>query len=297
MADKRFKAGLWVAMVTPMKAGGVIDLEGLKALVDFHVEAGTDGLVPCGTTGESATFSHDEHQRVVEAVVAAAAGRISIMAGTGSNSTREAMSLTRHAQEAGADGALVITPYYNKPTQGGLERHFKEVAAAAPGFPICLYNVPGRTSVDMEPETAAAIAADTPSVTAIKEASGSLDRISELMACAPGLDIYSGDDSLTLPMLSLGARGVVSVVGNLAPKLVLSMLAAHAGGDAAEAARQHHRLYPLMKGVFMETNPIPVKSAMAMLGRLADEFRLPLLPASDETRARLKAILGALEID
>jgi 4-hydroxy-tetrahydrodipicolinate synthase len=280
-------------MVTPMQAGE-IDHEGLRALVEFHVARGTHGLVPCGTTGESATFSHDEHKRVVETVVEAAAGRLEIMAGTGSNSTREAVDLTRHAQATGADGALVITPYYNKPTQGGLRRHFEAVAEAAPGFPICLYNVPGRTAVDLAPETAAEIAASCSTVCAIKEASGDVERVTTLRRLAPSLDVFSGDDGLTLAMLALGARGVVSVTGNLVPERMMAMLAAFERGDVEAARSEHEALHPLMKAMFVETNPIPVKAALALLGHVAEDFRLPLVRSSEATRVALRAILTEL---
>lgn len=296
MSDiKRFKPGLWVALVTPMN-GGEIDYEKLKGLVEWHVEQGTDGLVPCGTTGESATFSHDEHKRVVEAVIEAAAGRIQIMAGTGSNSTREAVELTKHAQQAGADGALVITPYYNKPTQAGLIAHFGKVIEATPDFPLCLYNVPGRTACDMQPETVGTLAQSSPSVVAVKEASGLVDRVSEIQLAAPGVDVFSGDDSLTLPMLSVGAAGVISVAGNIVPKLCKAMLAAFANKDTAAARDAHLRLYPLFKGLFIETNPIPIKAAMAMTGQLPEDYRLPLVAPSEATREQLRGILKGLEV-
>jgi 4-hydroxy-tetrahydrodipicolinate synthase len=293
MSEGRFTPGLWVALVTPMN-DGEIDYDVLKELVEFHVEAGTTGLVPCGTTGESATFSHEEHQAVVELVVEAAAGRLQVMAGTGSNSTREAVSLTKHAQGCGADGALVITPYYNKPTQGGLYKHFATVAEGSPDFPICLYNVPGRTCVDLLPETAARIADEFSNVVAFKEATGKVDRVSEMRSLTDKLDIFSGDDSLTLPMMSVGAVGVISVAGNLVPKMMLEMLGQFKDRDLAGARRCHDKLFPLMKGMFLETNPIPIKSAMAMVGQLKEDYRLPLIPPTEATKAQIKEILTGL---
>ncbi|MDF1665952.1 MAG: 4-hydroxy-tetrahydrodipicolinate synthase [Planctomycetota bacterium] len=295
MSNGRFAPGLWVALVTPM-TDGEIDHDGLKKLVEFHVESGTTGLVPCGTTGESATFSHSEHQAVVETVIKAAAGRLQIMAGTGSNSTREAVSLTIHAKAAGADGALVITPYYNKPTQGGLYKHFEAVAKAVPDFPICLYNVPGRTCVDLLPKTAAQLAEDFSNIVAFKEATGMVDRVSEMRSLTDKLDVFSGDDALTLPMMSVGAAGVISVAGNIVPKMMLEMLGKFKAGDLAGATACHDRLFPLMKGMFIETNPIPIKAAMALNGQLKEDYRLPMVPPTDETREQVKAILTKLGV-
>jgi 4-hydroxy-tetrahydrodipicolinate synthase len=295
MSNGRFVPGLWVALVTPMTKGE-IDFEGLKKLVEFHVEAGTTGLVPCGTTGESATFSHVEHQAVVETVVKTADGRLKIMAGTGSNSTREAVSLTKHAQDAGADGALVITPYYNKPTQGGLYRHFEEVAKACPKFPICLYNVPSRTAVDLLPATAARLAENFANIVAFKEATGMVDRVSETRALTNKLDIFSGDDALTLPMMSVGAIGVISVAGNIVPSLMLEMLARFNAADIPGAIACQDKLFPLMKGMFIETNPIPIKAAMALTGQLKEDYRLPLIPPTAATRTKIKAILTELGV-
>lgn len=295
MTAARFEPGLWVALVTPMVKGEV-DHDKLRALVERHVEAGTTGLVPCGTTGESATFSHAEHRAVVETVVDQAKGRLGVMAGTGSNSTREAVSLTQHAKEVGATGALVITPYYNKPSDAGLRAHFSAVAEAVEGFPVCLYNVPGRTACDLKPETAADLHKAYPWINAIKEAAGDIERVSVLRRLAPGLDVFSGDDGLTLGMLALGAKGVVSVAGNLVPGLVLSMVKSALANDFNAARELHDRLHPLMKGLFIETNPIPIKSAMAMIGAMDEDYRLPLVPPQESTRVRLRELLAELDL-
>ena len=281
--------GSFVALVTPFR-GGKVDVEKLEELVDFHVEAGTSGLVPCGTTGESATLSHEEHELVISTVVRKADGRIPVIAGTGSNSTSEAIRLTRHAKEAGADGALLITPYYNRPTQKGLVAHFEAVSRAV-DIPLVLYNVPTRTGVNMLPQTVIECAS-LPNVVGIKEASGSIDQTVEILA-ATELTVLSGDDSLTLPLLSVGAKGVISVAANIAPKPMVDLVDLAAAGDFGAAREVHFRLYPLFKALFLETNPIPVKAAMAMQGMIGPEVRLPLVPASDATLAALEKALAA----
>ena len=284
--------GSYVALVTPFK-NGEIDLERLGGLVDYHVESGTDGLVPCGTTGESATLSHSEHELVIEFVIQRAAGRVPVLAGTGSNSTSEAISLTRSAQAAGADGALVITPYYNKPPQEGLYRHFAAIAGEC-SIPIVLYNVPGRTGIDLLPETVARLSSYE-NVVAVKEASGSVDRTVEILAECD-ITVLSGDDSLTLALMSVGAKGVISVAANVVPSRMAELVHLAAAGDFAAAAPLHHQLYPLMKSLFIETSPIPVKACMELQGLIEGELRLPLVEAREETREILRGILAELEL-
>lgn len=284
-------SGSFVALVTPFH-NGKVDTEKLEALVDLHVEAGTNGLVPCGTTGESATLSHDEHRLVVETVVRRADGRIPVIAGTGSNSTTEAVSLTRHAKEAGADAALLITPYYNKPTQKGLVAHFEAVAAGT-DIPLVLYNVPGRTGVNMLPRTVVECSR-FPNVVGIKEASGSVDQTVEILR-ESDLIVLSGDDSLTLALMSVGAKGVISVAANVVPKLMVDLVDLAAAGDLDGAREVHYRLYPLFKAMFVETNPIPVKAAVAMQGHIDPELRLPLTELSEEHREGLRVLLRELD--
>jgi 4-hydroxy-tetrahydrodipicolinate synthase len=281
--------GLTVALVTPFRDGQV-DEPALRRLVDWQVEQGTHCVSPCGTTGESPTLSHEEHERVIAIVCEQAAGRIRVMAGTGSNSTREAVRLTRAAQKAGADGALMVTPYYNKPTQEGFYRHFRAVADEV-DLPIVLYNIPGRTAKNMEPETIARLA-ELPSIVAIKESTGSMDQASQILALCD-LTLLSGDDSLTLPLLSLGGRGVVSVVGNIIPRDVKALIAAFESGDLAGAQERHRRLFPLCRDLLgLATNPIPIKAAMRLLGRDTGEVRLPLTPLDESQQASLSRTLG-----
>ncbi len=278
-------AGVTVALVTPFR-DGEIDFSELNRLVDWHVEQGTDCLSPVGTTGESPTLDHDEHERVIAAVVERAAGRIRVLAGTGSNSTREAIRLTRFARRAGADGALMVGPYYNKPTQEGYYRHFATVAEAVE-VPIVLYNIPGRTGSNILPETVARLA-EIPCIVGIKEATGSLDQASQIAALC-NLTILSGDDSLTLPLMSIGGRGVVSVVANIVPRDVKALVAAFDAGRVGEAQAWHRRLFPLCRDMLgVATNPIPIKTAMKLLGRSSTELRLPLcaLDAAGEGRIR-----------
>lgn len=285
--------GSYVALVTPFRNGRV-DEPRLKALVDYHVEAHTDGLVPCGSTGESATLSHDEHRRVVEIVVKAARGRIPVLAGAGSNSTAETLDLVRHAHRAGAQGALLVVPYYNKPTARGLYEHFRAVARATP-LPIILYNIPGRTGINMAPETVIRLAQDCPTIVGIKEASGGMDYTSQLVA-ALGQErfiIFSGDDSLTLPLMALGARGVISVIANILPEAMAELCRAWSNGHAGRALDLHRQMFPLMRALFVETNPIPLKAAMAALGLCREELRMPLAPMSSENKKKLLAVLKA----
>jgi 4-hydroxy-tetrahydrodipicolinate synthase len=278
-------AGVTVALITPFRDGQV-DFERLGRLVDWHVEQGTDCLAPAGTTGESPTLDHEEHERVVAAVSERARGRIKVMAGTGSNSTREAIRLTRFAKRAGADGALMVGPYYNKPTQEGYYRHFAAVAEAV-DLPIVLYNIPGRTGSNILPETIARLAR-LPQFVAVKEATGSLDQASQIAALCD-LTLLSGDDSLTLPLMSIGGRGVVSVVGNIVPRDLKAMVAAFEAGHIAEALKWHRQLFPVCRDMLgAATNPIPIKTAMRLLGQDTGELRLPLCPmdAAGESRVR-----------
>ncbi len=288
---RRTFQGSMVAMVTPFRDGKVDEAK-LRELVEFHVKHGTDGLVPCGTTGESPTLSHAEHKRVVEIVIEAAAGRIPVIAGTGSNSTAEAIDMTLHAAKAGADAALLVSPYYNKPTQQGLYEHFRAIAEAAPGLPLIVYNIQGRTAVNVETDTLKRLS-EIPNIVGVKEASGSLDQMtSVVLACGPDFSVVSGDDSLTLPLMAVGGRGVISVVANILPKEVAELTHAALDGDWKRARELHWKLFPICRAMFVETNPIPVKEAMAMLGMIRAEWRLPMCPMSDANRERLRKVLA-----
>lgn len=279
--------GSLVALVTPFK-NGEVDYKKLKELVEFHVTNGTSGIVPCGTTGESATLSFEEHERVVGEVVSAAAGRIKVLAGTGSNNTSEALHLTRHAKKAGADGALLITPYYNKPTPEGLYRHYKLIAEEV-DIPIVMYNVPSRTGISMLPETVARLAG-MKNIVGIKEASGNIDQTTQILQSC-NITVLSGDDSLTLPIMSVGGKGVISVVANIVPADTAALTKHCLAGDYAAARKLHYKLFPLCKGMFIETNPIPVKTAMKLLGRLNGEMRLPLCEMTKENEGKLSKTL------
>ncbi len=288
---RRTFQGSMVAMVTPFRDGEVDETK-LRDLVEFHVKNGTDGVVPCGTTGESPTLSHAEHKRVVEIVIEAAAGRIPVIAGTGSNSTAEAIDMTVHAAKAGADAALLVSPYYNRPTQQGLHEHFRAIAEAAPGLPLILYNIQGRTAVNIETDTLKRLS-EIPNIVGVKEASGSLDQMtSVILACGPDFTVVSGDDSLTLPLMAVGGRGVISVVANFLPKEVAELTHAALEGDWKRARELHWKLFPVCRAMFVETNPIPVKEAMAMLGMIRAEWRLPMCPMSDANRERLRKVLA-----
>lgn len=285
-----FKGSI-VALVTPFTKDGALDEKTLRDLVAFHIKNGSDGIVPCGTTGESATLDYDEHERVIETCIAAAKGDIPVIAGTGSNSTQEAIMMSRKAEKAGADGLLLVSPYYNKPTQKGLYLHFKAIAESVK-IPIMLYNIASRTAVNIEAETIARLAADCKNIVAVKEASGSLDQMSRIIVlCGEKFTVTSGDDSLTLPLLAIGGAGVVSVAANIVPKDVKDMVAAFASGDVAKARRLHHRLAPLVKALFIETNPIPLKTAMGLLGMCEPLLRLPMCAIADENLAKLKTAL------
>ncbi|MDI6782667.1 MAG: 4-hydroxy-tetrahydrodipicolinate synthase [bacterium] len=286
--------GSLVALVTPLR-DGLVDETGLRELIEWHIANGTDGLVPCGTTGESATLSHEEHERVVEITIQSARGRIPVIAGTGSNSTKEAIRLTKSAQQAGADAALLISPYYNKPTQEGLYQHFKAISEAV-DIPLFLYNIPGRTAVNILPATIARIA-ELKNVIGVKEATGDLKQVAETIAVCPNeFIILSGDDYTTLPLLAIGGKGVISVVANVVPKETAAMLDAWFAGNLEEAKRLHYHLLPLTQVMFLETNPIPVKTALWLMGKIDAEMRLPLYQMSNTNLGKLKELLNQYKI-
>jgi len=281
--------GVLTALVTPFR-DGALDEAALQKLVELQIGAGVDGLVPCGSTGESATLSHAEHRRVVEVVVAAARGRVPVLAGTGSNSTSEAIELTRHAKEAGADGALLISPYYNKPTQDGIVAHFAEIARQT-AFPLVVYNIPGRTASNILPDTMARLA-DLEQVVGVKEATGDLHQISQMIArCREDFLVLSGNDADTLPMLAVGGHGVISTCANVAPREMVELVRAFVAGDTTRARQLHYRLLPLIDVIFCETNPIPLKAALALLGQVGNEIRLPLTLITEANRERLQIAL------
>ena len=286
--------GVMTALITPFRDGAV-DEDALRGLVERQIEAGVDGLVPCGSTGESATLSHDEHNRVVEITIEAAAGRVPVVAGTGSNSTAEAISLTQHAKEAGAAGALLLSPYYNKPTQEGIYAHYAAVARET-ALPLVIYNIPGRTASNIAPGTIGRLA-KLEHIVGIKEASGDLDQISHVVAACPDdFAVLSGDDSLTLPLMSVGGKGVISTSSNVAPTKMKELVRRFEAGDAAGARALHHELLPLFEALFCETNPIPVKAACAALGWCDGEIRLPMTPITEPNLERLKVVLKDLGI-
>src|SRR4029079_14152142 len=281
-------AGLSVAIVTPFK-GVDVDYETLRAQLEFQIAAGTNCVVPVGTTGESPTLSHEEQDRLIAFVVEAVAGRIKVMPGTGSNSTSEALRLTKFAEKCGADAALQVAPYYNKPTQQGFYEHFR-VLAEETGLPQCIYNIPGRTGKNIEPETIIRLA-ELENIALVKEATGSLDQASQVIT-ATNLTVLSGDDSLTLPLMAVGGRGVISVVGNIVPKDMIALTKAFDAGNFAEALKLHKKLFPLCRDMLgLSTNPIPIKGAMKMLGRDTGELRLPMTPLSTAEETKLKTTL------
>jgi 4-hydroxy-tetrahydrodipicolinate synthase len=286
--------GAIVATVTPFK-NGKVDFPTLRKLINRQIEGGIDGIVPCGTTGESATLSYDEHKKVIEETVKAVKKRVPVIAGTGSNNTEEAIMLTKHAKKVGVDGALVITPYYNKPTQEGLFRHFKEVAGAA-RIPIILYNVPSRTGVSILPETVARLAKDK-YIVGIKEASGDLNQVCEIIRRTPSsFSVLSGDDFLFYPMLCVGGKGIISVTANVVPGEMAGIYDAFANGDMGRARKIHYRLMPLYECLFIETNPIPVNTALGILRLIKPEVRLPLTPISTSGKKAVATVLKALKI-
>ncbi len=282
--------GTFTALVTPFNADGSVDVEGLHRTIGMQIGGGVEGLLPCGTTGEAATLTNEEHLGVVEAVIEAAAGRAVILAGVGGNDTRNVINLGRRAATAGADGILAVAPYYNKPTQRGMLAHFTAIADAVP-TPMVLYNVPGRTSSNILPETVLQLA-EHPNIVAIKEASGDLGQVMAILAGKPtGFDVLSGEDDLTLAMICLGASGVISVVSNEVPDAMSDMVRLALAGDLDEARSAHYRLLELMKANFIETNPIPVKAALAMMGVIGEHYRLPLVPMAPDNRRRLATVL------
>ena len=282
--------GSMVALVTPFKDGEV-DWQSLEALIEFHVQSGTHGIVPCGTTGESATLTHQEHDDVIKAVIKNVAKRLPVIAGTGSNSTDEAVRLTQQAEKSGADGALMISPYYNRPTQEGIYQHYRTVASAV-GIPIIVYNIPGRTGSKIEPETLARMA-ETKNIVGVKEATGSVDQaIDVIRLCGDRLAVYSGEDTLTFSLMSLGGRGVISTVANVAPKAMAELAEACLKGDWDRGRALQFKLIPLIHGMFIETNPIPVKTALALMGKCRGDLRLPLTPMAEGNLAKLKQTMG-----
>jgi len=288
--SKRIFKGSIVAIVTPFK-NGKVDEATLRKLVVFHIDNGTSGIVPCGTTGESATLDYDEHDRVIEVCIEAAQGKIPVIAGTGSNSTAEAITMTKHAAKAGADASLQVSPYYNKPTQRGLYEHFKAISESV-DMPIILYNIASRTGVNILPETIAKLARDCKNIVGVKEASGDLEQMACIKnLCPSDFQLISGDDSLTLPLMAIGGIGVISVVANIAPKDVAGMVDEFLKGNIERAQKLHYKLLPLIDAVFLETNPIPVKAAMGLMGMCSTEMRLPLCPMSEDNLAKLKKAL------
>ncbi|MFW6055373.1 MAG: 4-hydroxy-tetrahydrodipicolinate synthase [Thermodesulfobacteriota bacterium] len=287
--------GAFTALITPFR-NNEIDEEALREHIEHQIKAGIDGLVPCGTTGESATMTHEEHKRTIGISIDQAGGRVPVLAGTGSNNTREAVELTGFARQAGADGALLITPYYNKPTQAGVVAHFKTVARET-SLPLVVYNVPGRTGTNVLPETMARMAREIPEVIGVKEASGDINQISKVLEyCGPDFSVLAGDDFVILPLMALGGKGVVSVVSNLLPGEVAGLCAACAGQDMSGARKLHFELAPLCRAMFLETNPIPVKTALAMINRSELEFRLPLVEMHPENKSRLQEVLSGLSL-
>lgn len=283
--------GSFPALVTPFKANYDIDFDAYGRLIDRQLEAGTNGIVPCGCTGEAATLTHDEQKQLLKFAVERVAGRVPVIGGTGSNNTREAIDLTRFAKEAGCDGALIITPYYNKPTAPGQIAHYTAIAEAV-DIPIMLYNVPGRTACKLEPEVIAALS-KVPNIVSVKEACGSVDQVTQIMSLCD-INVMSGDDSLTLPMIAVGATGVVSVAANVVPAEMAQLCAAANAGDYATAREIHFRLAPLFKALFIETNPLPVKAILAQMGLIENVLRLPLTPMSDAGQAKLTPVLKQL---
>ncbi|MGE5445959.1 MAG: 4-hydroxy-tetrahydrodipicolinate synthase [Ignavibacteriales bacterium] len=282
--------GSIVAIVTPFK-NGKIDEKSLKDLIEFQIENGTHGIVPCGTTGESPTLSHEEHEYVVELTVKAVKKRIPVVAGTGSNSTEEAIRLTKFAEKVGADAALLVVPYYNKPTQEGLYIHFKQIASEV-NIPIILYNIPGRSGVNMNPETIARLARDCKNIIGVKEASGSVQQASKILyLCGMDFILLSGEDALNFPLLTIGGRGFITVTANVAPRDVAELYNSYKRGEFNQARELHYKLFPLNEALFLETNPIPVKVALSVMGKVRDEFRLPLCSMSPGNLEKFKTAL------
>ncbi len=296
MAKRKPFQGTGTALVTPFRKDGSLDEKSLRRLVDFQIKNGVEALIPVGTTGESPTLTYKEHYRVFDIVIEQANGRVKIFAGTGSNNTEEAIEQSRHAKKAGADAALVVGPYYNKPSQEGYFQHYRAIADAV-DIPIIVYNVPGRTGGNIEASTTLRMAAEIPSIMAVKEASGNMSQIMEIARHKPrGFSLLSGDDALTLPMISLGGDGCISVVANETPKDFSDMIRFCLKGQWDKALALHNKLLPLMNINFIEANPIPVKAAVAMMGMIEEVYRLPLVPIGDKNREKLKAVLKDLSL-
>jgi len=287
--------GIFVATITPFKENGEVDEEGIIRIIEFLEKSGVDALVPCGTTGESATLSHEEHKRVVEIYVENSS--IPVIAGTGSNSTAEAIDLTKHAKDVGADAAMLVTPYYNKPTQRGLIKHFSTIAEEVRDFPLILYNIPSRTAVSMTPETIAKLA-EIENIIGVKESTGDMKQVSMIFKLTEDLDfrVYSGDDHLTLPILALGGSGVVSVAANVVPKKMVEMYRSFKKGDLKRAREIHYELLPLFNALFLETNPIPVKKAVELIGLASSRMRLPMCEISDENERILRNVMKEMKL-
>ncbi len=286
--EKNVFKGCFVAIVTPFRKGE-IDEDNFRGLIQFQLEKGVNGIVPCGTTGESPSLSHEEHKKLIRITVEEVKGRVPVIAGTGSNSTKEAVELTIYAKEIGADAALIITPYYNKPTQKGMKSHYQKLSEI--GLPIIIYNVPSRTGVNILPSTVATLS-KLKNIAGIKEASGKIDQVSEIISsCQPGFSVLSGDDSLTFPILALGGMGVISVLANILPQQIAQLVKTWLEGNAERAKELHYKLFPLFKAMFIETNPIPVKTAMAKLKMIPKEWRLPLEEMEKENEEKLEKIL------
>ncbi len=287
-------SGALSAIITPFR-DGAIDEPALRDLIEWQIQNGVDGIVPCGSTGESATLTHAEHERVIRIAIEQARKRVPVVAGTGSNSTAEAIRLTTFAREAGADGALLISPYYNKPTQEGIVKHYKTIAQSV-SLPLIVYNIPGRTGSNILPETLARLA-DVSNIVGVKEASGSMEQVSDIRRlCGERLAILSGDDSLTLPLMALGGKGVIAVITNIMPRETRELAAAALAGDFARARELHYRMLPLMRVLFLETNPIPVKYAASLMGKCSAEMRMPLITMSPGPAEKLRGVMQEMRL-
>ncbi|MDR3275514.1 MAG: 4-hydroxy-tetrahydrodipicolinate synthase [Endomicrobium sp.] len=282
-------SGVYTALITPFK-NGKVDFDAFSKLIENQCENGIDGVVPCGTTGESPTLSYEEHEAIIEFCVKEVKGRMKVIAGAGSNSTNEAMHFTRFAKKMGCDGALLVSPYYNKPTQKGLYLHFKTIADTV-DIPIVLYNIAGRTSVNIEPATMAKLFEDCENIVGVKEASGSLDQMSSIKSLAPDIELISGDDALILPLLSIGGVGVISVLSNIVPAEILSLVKTFEKGSIKEAIKIHYKLLPLIKSMFIETNPIPIKTVASLMGICDSSLRLPMCAMGNENKVKIEKIL------
>lgn len=288
--------GAMTAIVTPFTEKGSVDEVAFRKLVEFQIKEGIDGIVPCGTTGESPTLDYEEHESVIEIAIDASKGKVPVIAGTGSNSTKEAIEMTRHAADAGAEASLQVCPYYNKPTQEGLYRHFSEIAKSVE-IPIIIYNIQGRTAVNMETSTLARLAKEHSNIAGVKEASGNITQMMDVINELPkDFAVLSGDDNMTFPLMALGGKGVISVASNIIPKEMHELTSFALNGDFEKARKMHYELLPLFKGIFIETNPIPIKAALAMKGMIKESYRLPLCPMKPENKEKLRQVLKELKI-